>query len=258
MRITVLASGSSGNATLIESRETSILVDAGIGPRTLARRLRETGTRRAPGVILVTHAHADHVGQCPKLSQKLEIPVYASEATRRGADLGGPVRRIGVRTAFRIGGVTVEPLPIPHDAPQLALVFDDGLHRVAIVTDLGEVTARLFDHVADCDALLLESNHDRALLERGPYPEMLKRRIASSRGHLSNAQASELLRALGPRTKKVVLMHLSETNNRPELAREAARAALRGRRVELGVAHQRHPLVVELTEAPKRVQLSLF
>ena len=153
--------------------------------------------------------------------------------------------------------MTVFPLPVPHDAAQVALVFDDGTHRVGIATDLGEVTAALCTHVADCDALLLESNHDSVLLDRGPYPETLKRRIASARGHLSNGQACELLRALGPTTRHVVLMHLSETNNRPELALGEAQDVLRRRNVDLRVAHQRDPLVVELESIPRNRQLRL-
>jgi phosphoribosyl 1,2-cyclic phosphodiesterase len=257
VRITILASGSSGNATLLESGGTRILVDAGIGVRTLARKLHDTGTDGLPHAIVVTHAHHDHVGYCARLSRKLRIPVHATEATARAAQLGGNVRLVDNRRRFRVGGMTVLPLPVPHDAAQVALVFDDGTHRVGIATDVGEVTSALFHHVAGCDALLLESNHDSELLERGPYPATLKRRIASARGHLSNAQACELLRALGPRARHVVLMHLSETNNRPQLALEAARDVLRGRDVRLSAAHQKDPLVVELESLPRGAQLAL-
>lgn len=257
MRITILASGSGGNATLIESAGTRILVDAGIGPRTLARRLRETGTVGWPEAIVVTHAHADHVGHCARLAQRSNVPVYATEATRRSAELGANVQRMPARGAFGIGAISVATLPVPHDAAQVALVFDDGRHRVGIATDLGACSGALLDHVADCDALLLESNHDGELLERGPYPESLKRRIRSARGHLSNAQAGELLRRLGPSVRQVVLMHLSETNNRPELARESAAEALSGRDVRLSVAHQKHPIVVELAGSSRGRQLVL-
>lgn len=257
MRITVLASGSSGNATLLESRGTRILVDAGIGSRTLARKLQETGTEGLPHAIVVTHAHGDHVGQCARLARKLRVPVYATEATDRAAQLGADVRAFGPHDTFTLGAVTVSTVPVPHDVLQVALVFDDGAHRVALATDVGEVTGHLFQHVADCDALLLESNHDMERLEHGPYPATLKRRIASRWGHLSNAQACELLRRLGPRTRHVVLMHLSETNNRPELALEAARDVLAGRDVELCAAHQRVPLVVELEPPRGDVQLGL-
>lgn len=257
MRITVLASGSAGNATLVESAGTRLLVDAGIGVRTLARRLRETGTLDLPQAIVVTHAHGDHVSHCARLARRLRAPVFATQAAERGADLGAGVTRMPSRGAFRVGGIVVHTCPVPHDAAQVALVFDDGRHRAALATDLGEVTGALFDHVADCDALLLESNHDAALLERGPYPETLKRRIASARGHLSNAQACALLRRLGPSLRQVVLMHLSETNNRPELARAAARDALVRRDVKLVVAHQKHPLVLELGGPARGRQLTL-
>lgn len=250
MRITVLASGSSGNATLLESRGTRVLVDAGIGSRTLARKLRETGTEGLPHAIVVTHAHGDHVGHCARLARKLRIPVYATPATDRAAHLGADVRTFAPRGTFAIAALTVSSMPVPHDALQVALVFDDGTHRAALATDAGEITSSLSCHLADCDALLIESNHDSELLERGPYPAALKRRISSRFGHLSNAQAGQLLRGLGPRTRSVVLMHLSETNNRPELALAAARDALGGRGVELFAAHQRHPLVLELAPPP--------
>jgi phosphoribosyl 1,2-cyclic phosphodiesterase len=257
VRITVLASGSSGNATLLESGGTRILVDAGIGSRTLALALRDTGAGGPPHAIIVTHAHHDHVGRCARISRKLRIPVHATEATDRTANLGGDVRTVGTRTAFTIGSMTIFPLPVPHDAAQVALVVDGGSHRVAIATDLGEVTADLRHHIEHCDVLLLESNHDPELLERGPYPATLKRRIGSARGHLSNAQACELLRTVGRRTRHVVLMHLSETNNRPELALGAARDALRWPGVDLRVADRKSPVVVELDGVGRGTQLAL-
>lgn len=257
MKITVLASGSAGNATLIESDGTRILVDAGIGSRTVARKLRDTGAEGLPQAIVVTHAHADHVSHCARLARGLRVPVHATEAASRGAALGGNVHKMASRGDFAIGAIRISTLPVPHDVAQVALVFDDGRRRVALATDLGEVTAALFDHVAHCDALLLESNHDGAMLESGPYPETLKSRIASRHGHLSNAQACELLRRVGRSVRHVVLMHLSETNNHPELARQAAADALAGRGVRLSVAHQKEPVVVRLDDPPRPRQLML-
>lgn len=249
MQITIIASGSGGNATLFASRGTRVLVDAGVGPRVLAQCLTAAGGASgwAPDAIVITHAHADHVGAAARYNKKHKIPIYASEATARAAALGDPerVRLFSSREPFAIGALTISPRPLPHDAAQVALVVGDGARRAALVTDLGEVPPGLLEHVAGCDVLLLESNHDADMLAAGPYPQHLKRRIGSSRGHLSNAQACALLAALPSGTHTVALMHLSEINNRPELALEAARDALSGRRMRLLAAPPRGPLVLD-------------
>jgi phosphoribosyl 1,2-cyclic phosphodiesterase len=247
--VRILASGSAGNATLFESRRTRILVDAGIGPRNLARKLRETGAGGLPTGIVITHAHGDHVGECARLADKFDIPVYASESTARTARLGdrSRVRVFGARAAFQIGAFVVTPCPLPHDAAQVSLVFDDGSARAGLATDLGEVPPSLPDHLADCDVLLIESNHDAEMLATGPYPAFLKKRIASARGHLSNHQTHGLLRRLGPRTRTVVLMHLSETNNTPAIALEVASDALSRRPVRLLAARQDEALSIPVT-----------
>lgn len=252
MRVLVLASGSSGNATLFESKGTRVLVDAGIGPRTLARKLREAGVEGMPHAVVVTHGHGDHLGSYSKIGAKLGVPVYMTESTARFARPSGEVslHYFSPRQPFAIGALTLSPLPLPHDAAQVALVIGDGEHRAAIATDLGEVPPGLPGHLAGCDVLLIESNHDVEMLERGPYPGFLKRRVLSARGHLSNAQAHGLLRALGPRAHTVVLMHLSKTNNRPDIALESARDALSGRRVRLDVAPAVGPLSLDAALPP--------
>jgi phosphoribosyl 1,2-cyclic phosphodiesterase len=240
MKLTVLASGSSGNATFVEAGRTRILVDAGIGPKNLARKLTETNATGLPQAIVITHGHGDHVGHCARIGKALKIPVYASESTARTTHLGDRqrVKVFGARSPFVVGDITVSPLPIPHDAAQVALVFTHAGRSAAIVTDLGEVPPRLPDHLAECDVLLVESNHDPEMLESGPYPAFLKRRVASARGHLSNFQTHALLRKLSPRTHTVVLMHLSRTNNRADLALDVARDAIGNRPVKLFAARQ--------------------
>ncbi|AUX43893.1 MBL fold metallo-hydrolase [Sorangium cellulosum] len=259
MKITIIASGSGGNATLFTSRGTRVLVDAGVGPRTLAQYVAAVDAGGAGGAagcaldaIVITHAHADHVGAAARYNKKLKIPIYASEATARAAALGDPerVRIFSSREPFAIGALTFSPRPLPHDAAQVALVVDDGARRAALVTDLGEIPPGLLEHVAGCDVLLLESNHDVDLLESGPYPQHLKRRIRSSRGHLSNREACALLAALPGGTHTVALMHLSERNNRPDLALDAARDALFGKRTRLVAAPPRGPLVLDASLPP--------
>ncbi len=240
MRITVLGSGSSGNATLVEAGSTRILVDAGLTARAVRTRARAAlgiALERVDGIV-VTHAHRDHAGHAGSCAQAFDAPVYLSEATRRGVRFQRePRTRIfGVHAPFHVGEVVVEPLPVPHDAPQVAIVLCHAGARAAIATDVGTVQSDLVDHLRGCGTVLLESNYDPHMLAIGPYPPSIRRRITCGTGHLSNAQTAELLRALGPETERVVLMHLSAKNNRPELAREHAEDALSGRGVELSVA----------------------
>lgn len=270
MKIVTIASGSGGNATLFESGPTRILVDAGVGPRALTRRLEAAGAAGPLDAIIITHAHGDHIGHCASLARHFVAPAYVSESTARVARLTDAPRInvFGARHPFAIGGLTVSPTPLPHDAAQVALVISDGRRSAAIVTDLGEIPPALPEHVAGCDVLLIESNYDDQMLARGPYLPHLKRRVASARGHLSNIQTHGLLRALSERTHTVVLVHISKTNNRPDLALEAARDALAFRRVRLCVASQDDPLVIDATALPppeiirslhmKPKQLSLF
>lgn len=262
--MTVLASGSSGNATLFESTRTSVLVDAGIGPRVLEDALAGLGAR-LPDAIVVTHAHLDHVGHAARIARRRDIPVYLTEATSREVRLPGHVEeyRFGTREPFAIGDLVVAPLPVPHDAANVALTISDDTGSASLATDVGEPTGKLCEHLRESDIVLLESNHDEHLLRSGPYPLHLQRRVASARGHLSNRQASALLRKLGARTHTVVLMHLSSSNNTPALASEQARDVL-PLRVALHVAPVRGALALDTTvehTSPRSrvpVQLSLL
>lgn len=254
---------------MFEAEGTSVLIDAGIAPRTLEAKLATAGAR-LPDAIVITHAHQDHVGHALRLARRLKIPIHVSEATSRAVSLHGreEIRIFSAREPFAIGTLTIAPTPLPHDAAQVALVVEGGGRRAAIVTDLGEVPPGLSSHLARCDVVLIESNHDLEMLQSGPYPAFLKRRIASARGHLSNAQAHALLRTLPVATHTVVLMHLSTSNNHPEIALESAQDALGGRRVRLLAATQDASLVLDATPTErwpllpasrgKPGQLSLF
>ena len=265
LRVTVLASGSRGNATLFESRGTRVLVDGGIGPCALEQLLVETKAGGLPEAIVVTHAHHDHVGESARIARRLDIPVYMTRATSRAAAMPGHVDVViyDARHTFVIGGLELTPVPVPHDAAQVSITVDDGRARATIATDLGEVTGAFADQVAESDVLLLESNYDHELLASGPYPWFLKRRVDSARGHLSNRQAHELLCRLSARTHTVALMHLSETNNRPELAMDAARDAIGTRHVRLLTAPPRGSIVLDATprrrlDQRRHQQLDLF
>ncbi|MEJ7733244.1 MAG: MBL fold metallo-hydrolase, partial [Polyangiaceae bacterium] len=185
MRIVTLASGSGGNATLVESGGTRVLVDAGVGPffvraalerleRALSAGASDDGARPRRSTlvdaVVITHAHQDHFGYARKYARKARVPVHVSEATARAHDLGGVERfvRYSPREPFQIGALRIAPVPVPHDAPQVALTLSDGVASVGLATDVGEVTGPLVAHLAGCDVVLRESNHARGLRERGP------------------------------------------------------------------------------------------
>lgn len=261
MRVSVLASGSSGNCTLFESTTSSVIVDAGVGPRALEESLIALGAK-IPDAIVITHAHQDHVGHAARIARRRSIPVYMTEATAREVSLPGQVEeyRFETREPFAIGDLVLSPLPLPHDAANVAIKVSDDEGTACVVTDLGEPTGKLIDHLRDCDVVLLESNYEEGMLASGPYPWGLKQRVASARGHLSNKQAHMVLRRLTPRTHTVVLVHLSETNNNREHALEWARDALPVR-VNVRVAPPRETLTVHtgpLRHQKPPVQLSLL
>lgn len=253
MRVVVVASGSKGNALVIESQsgDTRLLIDAGIGLGALTEKVERAGLGGMPNAILITHSHNDHVGCARRLSRKLGASIHATVATATAAGFD-PKRVLAFhpREPFSIGSLRLHPIPIPHDAPQVALRIEDGKTHIAIATDLGDAPARFVEHVRDVDALFLESNYDPRLLAEGPYHPAVKRRVASPLGHLSNSQCASVLERISGRVATVVLMHLSETNNTPDLALESARAALTGRRIRLLTASQDDCLVIEPAEPP--------
>ncbi len=260
MRVTILGSGSEGNALLLESRTTSVLVDAGLSHRKLVQRFEALGREPPTNVaaVIVTHSHSDHAANASTYATRLCCPVLATEETITAIRLRpeARTRTFNAGQRFRVGDITVHSLSIPHDAPQVALRFETKSTSIGLVTDLGHVPKGLSNFVGDCETLLLESNHDPDMLAEGPYPAILKRRVGGSRGHLSNGQSSDLLAGLRHAPKRVVLMHLSETNNSPRLARSSAEAALGHRNTELFLAHQREPLELGPSLEPQ-MQLGL-
>lgn len=249
LRFASLGSGSSGNATLVEScthdspRATRVLVDCGLPLRQLEHRLAARGLSAADiDAVFVTHEHSDHVGGVLALQRRHGTPVWASagtwaHATAKAADRPGcEFARDG--EPITIGSLTLRPFAAPHDAAEpLQLTCSDGRHRIGILTDIGEPTDAVARALQGCDALLLETNHDAALLAAGSYPAWLKRRVGGPRGHLANSQSAALLDACRHSgLRHVVAAHLSQQNNRPELALSALRGALGSTATHLTVA----------------------
>jgi len=233
LNLTVLGSGSEGNAVLVRSGDATILIDAGFSGKTITCRVEDVGVRTGEiQALVITHEHVDHVRGAGVLARRLKIPVYATEGTfHRGRSRLGALPRqypIAGGSGFQIGSLTLHPFDISHDATEpVGFVIDDGTFRIGVCTDSGCVTHLMREKLRHCDALVLEMNHDPTMLLAGPYPWELKQRIRSRIGHLSNDDASEFIRDLWhPGLKHIFLAHLSKENNLPELARMAAEEAL--------------------------------
>ncbi len=235
LRFCCLGSGSEGNALVVEAHDgltvTRLLVDNGFGPRALAQRLARAGLALDElHAVVVTHEHSDHVAGVAALARRCRIAVFASAGTARAARIGGDgvdVRALRASLPVAIGGVHVTPVAVAHDAAEpLQFVFSDGARRFGLLTDIGAPDESVLRALDRLDALILECNHDERMLWDGDYPPFLKTRIASDRGHLSNAQAARLLGDIDrSRLGFIAAAHLSRSNNRPELARRALAAA---------------------------------
>ncbi|MBM6869893.1 MBL fold metallo-hydrolase [Pseudoflavonifractor phocaeensis] len=242
LTLTTLASGSSGNCTLVSDGHTHLLVDAGISARriTTALKAMDIDPKTLAGV-LITHEHSDHISGLATLTKQLPFPLYASAGTARAlldklpALTEDRVRAFIPGDTFEIGALGVETFPTPHDAAQsTGYALTDGGRKAAVVTDLGHVTPEVEEGIRGAHLLVAETNHDPEWLRSGDYPYFLKERILGSRGHLSNEDGARLICAAARQgVRTVVLAHLSKDNNTPQRAYDTVAMALMRQGAEL-------------------------
>lgn len=226
MEICTIASGSSGNCSLVSHGDTHILIDAGISMRRIKTALASFGiTPDMINGIVITHEHTDHISGLKMLNKYYKIPVYATFGTTEGILCGVPeledsISAFHAGDGFTLGSMELTSFPTPHDAREsVGYTVSADSRTLSFVTDIGYVTRSIFESVKGSDTVVLESNHDIEMLSSGPYPYFLKQRILSHTGHLSNpdcaALAAELVRS---GTRRLILAHLSRENNTPSLA----------------------------------------
>lgn len=233
--IATLASGSSGNAAILSDGKTNILIDAGISCRRIKTALSEFDIPLCDiDAVLVTHEHTDHIKGLEVLCRSQHCPVYATDGTawaieRKLPGFDGDVRLIRAGDSFEVGDIGITPIATPHDAAEsVCYLFSLGGHSVLYATDIGHITPDIAAAAKSSECVFLESNHDIYSLLRGSYPEMLKTRILSARGHLSNDDCADMVReAAECGTRRFTLCHLSRENNTPQLAADASLSALR-------------------------------
>lgn len=221
-----LGSGSKGNATLVQSANALLLIDCGFTIKETERRLAVLGLSPSDlNAILVTHEHSDHIKGVGPLARKYKLPVYLTHGTGQYEGVSKLVNRqaINIHKTFDIADINITPVAVPHDAREpCQFVFRSAQKTLGVLTDIGSITPFVIEQYKNCDALMLECNHDPRMLSMGPYPASLKLRVGGLWGHLSNQQAAELLRNIDyQKLQHLVISHISEQNNTEELARSA-------------------------------------
>jgi phosphoribosyl 1,2-cyclic phosphodiesterase len=244
LRFLALGSGSRGNAALVEFGSTLLMIDCGLPCKVVEERLRAVDRQpRDITAILITHEHTDHAQGVATFAKRHNTPVWMTAGTASAMPTITRVHHLSAHRSLTIGAIDVQPYPVPHDAREpCQYTFGAAGRRLGMLTDAGHVTPHMVERLTDCDALALECNHDLESLQRGPYPDSLKARVASKFGHLNNHQTTELLRRLDSKRVQWLLgLHLSERNNSPDHVRATLQPALDGARYPLHLASQDAP-----------------
>ncbi len=240
-----LASGSKGNAIFVGTKNTRILIDAGIRMKTMAERLAEIDVELASlQAILITHEHMDHIAALPLLAERLKIPILANAETAKGI-----VAALGMRPKFKIfatdetfyfGDLEIHPFSIPHDTlDPVGFTMNTGKEKLGFCADLGHVTSMVRKQLEGCDYLYLEANHQVSMVHACARPQVYKTRVLGRQGHLSNEECGKLLaHVFHAGLKHVHLAHLSSECNVEEVAMQVVREALIGKEVEISIAYQ--------------------
>lgn len=231
MRFASLGSGSKGNATLIQNNTTTVMVDCGFSMRETEKRLERLNLDpKSISVLFVTHEHGDHIRGVGPFARKYKLPVCMTRGTAKWKSLGviPEIRYISVDDTIDVGELSIKSYSVPHDANEpCQFVITTKNNRFGMLTDVGYCTEHIKKQLKNCDALLLECNHDKTMLLNGSYPQSLKERVAGLYGHLSNNQASELLNEIQhDRLRKITIAHVSDKNNEKKLALESLRSVL--------------------------------
>ncbi len=251
----MLYSGSGGNSVFIRAGENAILIDAGKSARALCNALCSIG-ESIDGIdaIFITHEHSDHVSALEVLAKKKDIPIHITEVSAKRFDtdpkavIHQRLQRHDVHFSVEVGNICVTSFRTPHDSRmsvgyRVELADGEGQLVLGLATDIGYVSEEIKENLLGCDAVIIESNHDRDMLMTGPYPRELKQRVASKRGHLSNAECAELATELAQNgTRAFMLAHLSEENNEPELAFDEVSRAVSGTGAAVFVARPDSPV----------------
>jgi len=230
LRFATLGSGSRGNASLVHAGDTTIMIDCGFSIKETCRRLEEIkSTPEDIDALLVTHEHGDHSRGVERFCRRYNIPVWASMGTARCFDNGTiDIEVINVHQSFTIGDLLIQPVAVPHDVREpCQFILSYQKYCLGVLTDVGEITPHITEAYGQCDAMLLEFNHDLDMLWNGEYAVSLKKRVAGKLGHLNNEQSCGLIKSLLPGPLRYVMAaHLSESNNSPEIVEQQLSAAM--------------------------------
>ncbi len=251
LRFLSFGSGSSGNCYLLESSESSILIDAGVGYRKMKKYFVEYGVNMEKiAAIFLTHDHTDHISAVSSMSMYLKVPVYATEIVHHRVRTNYRIHvkldkeRVNIIEKYKpvgVGGFTLEAFDVPHDSADCSgYTVCYGDKRFVLITDCGRITDEVKRRALEADYLVIESNYDSHMLETGPYPMNLRNRISCPTGHLSNNETADFLNGNDfAELKQVFLCHLSENNNMPELVNAAISQALQTKNVPFHVLDRR-------------------